>query len=132
MLWLAPWLLWLFPNFPFNKSINPGNLTSDPEMAQTYAEDPLHNGHVCLKTVLEPMLAGYHILEKDYVNWPPSVKLLITHGDNDPSTSSQASRDYIERVPADDKEFKSWPGMLHEGHNERPELREPFLDFSIR
>lgn len=78
------------------------------------------------------MLAGHHILEKDYVNWPPSVKLLITHGENDLSTSSEASRNYIERISTHDKEFRSWPGMLHEGHNGRPELREPFLDFSIR
>ena len=132
MLWLAPWLLWLFPNIPFYKSINPSGLTSDPRMQDSYHKDPLHDGNVYLKTVLEPLLAGYEILDKNYINWPINISLLISHGESDRSTSPEASRSFVDKIDAVDKEFKSWPDMLHEGHNERLEIREPFLQYSVR
>ena len=132
MLWIAPWLLWLCPNLPFYKGINPNGLTSDPDMQQTYHTDPLHNGNVYLKTVLEPLLAGYQLFNKDFKNWPSNIAILITHGESDMSTSPQASQAFIEKITATDKEFKSWSNMLHEGHNERPEIRYAFLDYSIQ
>lgn len=101
-------------------------------MQDSYHKDPLHDGNVYLKTVLEPLLAGYEILDKNYINWPINISLLISHGESDRSTSPEASRSFVDKIDAVDKEFKSWPDMLHEGHNERLEIREPFLQYSVR
>lgn len=117
---------------PFRKSLNPEHLTSDPNTIESFRNDPLVRGDVYLKTVSGLLLRGYRILAQDYKNWPEHVSILITHGENDPSTSPEASREFIEKIKAGDKSFKSWPGMLHEGHNERPELRDPFIEHSIR
>ena len=117
---------------PFSKSINPGHLTSDPAAVETFHNDPLVRGDVYIKTVSGLLAAGYKVLAEDYKNWPGSLQILITHGENDPSTSPEASRRFIDQIKADDKEFMSWPGMLHEGHNERPELRDPFIEHSLQ
>lgn len=116
----------------FYKTINPTGLTSDPIAQESYHQDPLHNGNVYLKTVIDPLLAGYQILDKDYQNWPTYIPILITHGDIDRSTSPRASRSFVDKIEAVDKEFKLWPEMLHEGHNERPDIRDPFLEYSIK
>ncbi|KAK5136115.1 hypothetical protein LTR08_004166 [Meristemomyces frigidus] len=128
---LAPWLVWLFPNMPFAKSINPHNLSSDPGAASSYGDDPLHNGSVYLKTVIHPLLEGYRLMEDGYKHWPYDVPILVSHGEKDPSTSSAASKEFVGKLDAVDKEFKVWPDMLHEGHNERPEVREPFIQYII-
>ncbi|KAL9111712.1 MAG: hypothetical protein Q9227_003987 [Pyrenula ochraceoflavens] len=131
VLWLIPWLVWIYPNFPFKKSLNPENLTSDPETINNLRKDPLTRGDVYLKTVSGLLLRGYEMLARDYEFWPKHIPILITHGDDDPSTSPVASQELIKKIRATDKIFKSWPGMLHEGHNERPELRDPFIEYSI-
>lgn len=97
----------------------------------SYHVDTLHDGNVYLKTVIEPLLAGHQLMDEGYKHWPASVSILVTHGELDPSTSCEASRRFVERIVADDKEFNSWPGMLHEGHNERPEIRDPFLEYTL-
>lgn len=117
---------------PFNKAINPHHLSSDPGAAKSYKDDPLHDGNVYLKTLVDPLLAGYRLMAEGYKYWPSHVPILVNHGEDDPSTSSVASRHFVEKLGAGDKEFKAWPGMLHEGHNERPEIRDPFIEHIIQ
>ena len=107
-------------------------MTSDSEAAQKIGSDKLFRGDICIKTISGLLLEGYRVLSEGYKNWPEDLPILITHGENDPSTSPEASRQFIEKINAKDKEFKNWPGMLHEGHNERAELRRPFLEYSFR
>lgn len=116
---------------PFSKSINPHHLSSDPDAAKGYEDDPLHDGNVYLKTVIDPLMAGYRLMEGEYKHWPRDLAILVSHGDNDPSTSAVASRKLVAKLAADDKEFKAWPDMLHEGHNERAEVRDPFIEYII-
>ena len=114
------------------KSINPHHLSSNLDAAKSYQDDPLHDGNVYLKTVIDPLLAGYQLMDKSYKHWPPDLPLLINHGEDDPSTSSAASRRFVEKLDVADKECKLWPDMLHEGHCERPEIRDPFIEYTIR
>jgi acylglycerol lipase len=132
LFWLVAKLAWLYTNMPFKKSINPSHLTSDPAAINTFHEDPLVRGDVYIKTISGLLLEGYKVLDENYRNWPVGLPVMITHGENDRSTSPAASRKFIDQIKADDKEFKPWPGMLHEGHNERPELRDPFIKHSLQ
>lgn len=116
----------------FRKTLNPHHLTSDPEVAKKIVSDPFFRGDIFIKTVSGLLSDGYRILSEGYKNWPADLPILITHGEKDPSTSPDASRTFVEKLATNDKEFKSWPDMLHEGHNERPELRDPFLKYSLR
>ena len=116
---------------PFSKSLDATHATSNPEAVESFHSDPLVRGDVFVKTISGLLQAGYDILDKEYKNWPVNLPILITHGEKDPSTSPEASRKFIDLINANDKELKLWPDMLHEGHNERKELREPFLEYSI-
>ena len=115
---------------PLKKQLNPNNLTSHASTVEKIRNDPHFRGDVYAKTLIEPVLAGYRAMSDGWKDWPPQVPMLITHGQDDPSTSPSASKQFIERIRAKDKEFRDWPGMLHEGHNERAELRDPFLEYS--
>ncbi|KAF2809120.1 alpha/beta-hydrolase [Mytilinidion resinicola] len=132
LLWLIPYIAWIYPNLPLTKALNSHHLTSDPEVAEKIQSDPFFRGDIFIKTVSGMLFEGYRILSEGYGNWPGNLPILITHGEKDPSTSPEASRKFIEKLDVRDKEFKSWPDMLHEGHNERLELRDPFLEYSIR
>lgn len=132
VLWLVPWISWIYPNLPFKKTLSPHHLTSDPEAAAAIKADPLFRGDIFIKTISGLLLEGYRVLSDGYKAWPTDLPILIAHGEKDPSTSPEASRQFIEKLDVSDKEFKLWPDMLHEGHNERSELRVPFLDYSLR
>ena len=53
-----------------------------------------------------------------------SLPLLLMHGDGDPITSSQASREFAEKA-GEPCHLKIWQGLYHEIHNE-PEQDQVF------
>ena len=61
---------------------------------------------------------GQALLDKNYATFPAKLPLLVYHGDEDPITYHEASKEFVEKVKADDKEFKSYKGYFHELHNE--------------
>lgn len=72
-------------------------------------------------------------------HWPEGLPLLVTHGLDDQITSPKASREFVDKVRKESKggegmdlEWKGWERCLHEGHNELPDVREPFLAYSVQ
>ncbi|KAF2489732.1 alpha/beta-hydrolase [Lophium mytilinum] len=132
VLLIAPVVTWIYPNLRLTKILKTDHLTSDPEIAENIQSDPSFRGDIFIKTVSGMLCEGYKILSDGYKSWPENLPILISHGEKDISTSPEASRNFIEKLGVQDKEFKSWPDMLHAGHNERAELRDPFLEYSVR
>ena len=85
-----------------------------------------------LQALADPLSTKCKLMDKSYKHWPAEVPLLITHGEEDTSTSSAASRRFIQKLDSADKECKLWPDMMYEGHCERPELRDLFIEYVIR
>lgn len=46
------------------------------------------------------------------------LPLLLMHGEADKVTSAASSRAFFDALPSADKQFKPWPEMRHETHNE--------------
>ncbi len=56
------------------------------------------------------------------------IPMLIMHGSVDKLTSFQGSEEFAENA-GDKCEFKPWPGMKHETHNEKD--NEQVLDYLV-
>lgn len=116
---------------PWYASVNVKECTKDVEAQKWTHEDPLVDGHVYLRAIVDPLLGGVQLHQKDYRNWPAAKPLLIAHGDKDPVTSCKASAELVDKVEAVDKEHKKWPGLLHECWHEEGDVKLQFMQYII-
>jgi alpha-beta hydrolase superfamily lysophospholipase len=87
----------------------------DPEMIAVYQADPLRFQKGTARLAVEFM---------DAVAWVNAhagdlhLPLLMLHGGADILASPEGSRAFFEKVPGPDKEYKEYPGALHELYND--------------
>ncbi len=92
--------------------LDPMTLSRDKSVGEAYSHDPLVHNKITSRSFFELMSAGERALaDADQIKLP----LLVAHGTDDGITSFEASRTFAEKSGA---EFKAWPGMFHETHNE--------------
>jgi len=87
----------------------------DPEMIAVYQADPLRFQKGTARLAVEFMDAV------DWVNAHASdlrLPLLMLHGGADILASPEGSRAFFAKVPGPDKEYKEYPGALHELYND--------------
>jgi alpha-beta hydrolase superfamily lysophospholipase len=87
----------------------------DPGMIAVYQADPLRFQKGTFRLAVEFMDAV------DRVNAHAGdlhLPLLMLHGGADILASPEGSRAFFEKVPGPDKEYKEYPGALHELHND--------------
>jgi acylglycerol lipase len=87
----------------------------DPEMMAVYQADSLRFQKGTVRLAVEFMDAV------DWVNTHAGdlrLPLLMLHGGADILASPEGSRSFFEKVPGSNKEYKEYPGALHELYND--------------
>ena len=116
----------IYPGLTFSNKLDGSLITSIPEEAKKYEQDPLVHAKITAATAVE-MLAAAKRLE-DY-SGPFPTPLLMMHGESDPIIDPESSRGFVKRVTGDisHQEFKG----LHEVHYENIETRTALFDRAI-
>lgn len=104
----------LYPQYSNYRPMRPNNLTSDPVMIRRIEEDTVRHGHITARFFFGVARAGRWALQHAA---ELGVPILLLHGGNDKVTSIHASRQFSERSLGK-AEFREWPGLKHELHNE--------------
>lgn len=104
----------IYPKFMNKRPMVAEHLTSDPEMAKRYVEDPLRHGDISVRFFFDVKKAGLWALEHA---GELSVNLLLMHGGEDQVTSTLASKQFAQRAGSLCT-FVEWPDYRHELHNE--------------
>lgn len=104
----------IYPKYVNKRPMVVEHLTSDPEMAKRYVEDPLGHGDISVRFFFEVERAGLWALEHA---GELSANLLLMHGSNDQVTSILASKQFAQRAGSLCT-FVEWPDYRHELHNE--------------
>jgi len=111
----------IWPAFMQASGLDPQALSRDPEVVRRYEADPLVHDQISASLFDGFYQAGLWALEHAEA-FP--VPLLLMHGSEDQLTSSEASREFANRV-GERCTFKLWEGLYHEIHNE-PEQDQVF------
>ncbi|KAH9909432.1 lysophospholipase [Epithele typhae] len=106
------------------------DLSHDTAENQKYVADPMVIQKGTLRGVNDMLSGGDHLLAKDYKSWPKNMPLLILHGSADRITSPKASRDFFDKVEAEDKEYKVFDGGYHEVMREPNGMKEEYAEAS--
>ena len=112
---LAPTLSRIVPTFTDSNGIGPASLSSDPEVVDAYARDPLVHDRVTARTFVELDRASRQVMEHAGAI---EACLLLLHGAADPVTDPEASRELYEQLKAPGSRLLVVPGMMHEPLNE--------------
>lgn len=105
----------LVPAFSNSNGLDPEGLSSDPEVARRYKDDPLVHDKISAGLFTEMYRAGRYALEHA---GELTTRILLLHGGDDPITSPEASEKLAKKNPEMIR-FKLFPGMRHETHNEK-------------
>ncbi|MGL1886597.1 MAG: lysophospholipase [Reichenbachiella sp.] len=113
-LFLAKWMVKIWPSFIQNNKIDSDVLTHDDEVNKKYTEDPLVFGQISVRMFNECYSQGLWALENaDRLKLPT----LAFHGDSDSITSKQGTQQFAEQRP-DLVTFHLLQGTKHEPHND--------------
>ena len=115
----------LWPSFSMATGLDINASSHDPEIVQSYNNDPLTHNRISIRMFVNISQAAQWALQHA-AQFP--LPLLLMHGGADRLTSVEASRQFADHVPGDCT-FKLWEGLYHEIHNE-PEQQEVF-NFTI-
>ncbi|EMJ95561.1 putative lysophospholipase [Leptospira kirschneri str. JB] len=100
-------------------------LSHDPEVIESYKQDPLVHGKVSLKMGTELLEIGPKLIKKANVLRCP---VLILHGQEDGLVDVNGSTELYKNLIYRNKRIKIYPGFYHELMNEFPEHREMVLN----
>ncbi|KPA31272.1 putative lysophospholipase [Leptospira interrogans] len=100
-------------------------LSHDPEVIESYKQDPLVHGKVSLKMGTELLEIGPQLIKKANVLRCP---VLILHGQEDGLVDVNGSTELYKNLIYRNKRIKIYPGFYHELMNEFPEHREIVLN----
>ena len=116
----------LFPEMILPSALPAEALSHDPELIQSYLQDPLVHDRISLNLAMELAESGKTILQKAKNLHIPS---LLIHGEADTIVSSTGSKELYEQLSSEDKELNIYPGLYHEVHNELlTERKQPLED----
>ena len=116
----------IYPGLTFSNKLDGDLITSIPEEARKYEQDPLVHAKITAATAVE-MLAAAKRLEEYKGAFP--TPLLMMHGQSDPIVDPESSRGFVQRVTGDIT-HQEFPG-LHEVHYENDQTRTALFDTAI-
>ncbi|MBV8587764.1 MAG: lysophospholipase [Verrucomicrobia bacterium] len=116
----------VWPGYRFPTGVDSSKTSSDPEHLWSLKDLDLTHHFITYQVYLATVMAGENLLAHPEVKVP----VLLAHGEADRVTSVKATRDYFERLSAPSKELITYPGLLHELHNER--IRQAVLEDYLR
>lgn len=104
-----------YPTFTQTVPLVPEYISSIPEEAQKYADDPLNHGEMTAATAVA-MFGAANYLDKYDSLFP--VPLLMMHGGNDQIIAIEPARQFAQRIKGN-VNFKEFPDQAHEIHYDR-------------
>ncbi|KAI6104891.1 alpha beta-hydrolase [Pisolithus croceorrhizus] len=138
--WLGGKASRLSPSLTIPAAVNHKDISHDEAVNEAYLKDPLVKQLGSLRGISDMLDGGEGLLRKDYARWPKNLPLLLVHGsedkvrihlfplpcsrDNWQVTSHKASEQFFNAVPAEAKQFSSYPNGFHELHNEPNGVKE--------
>ncbi|CAJ2507963.1 Uu.00g091490.m01.CDS01 [Anthostomella pinea] len=107
----------VLPGFKMHRPIPPEDITRDPDVQRSIADDALCHNYGTLEG-LAGMLDRTEKLSSGRMQLSPKVRsLLLAHGTGDKATSFDKSKAWFERqTQLQDKEFKAYEGVYHQIH----------------
>ena len=112
------------PRLTMNNELDPADISSDPDVVQSYRDDPLVHDMVSARWYTEYLdTAEYCLARPAEIEMP----LLVIHGTADRMVSPESSRIVFENASSADKKIFTWEGLFHETMNERIEDRKKVL-----
>ncbi|KAI0261289.1 alpha beta-hydrolase [Gloeopeniophorella convolvens] len=126
--WLGSRARTLFPNQNIPASVEAKYLSHDPAVVKDNETDPLIRRNASLRAVDDMLNRGENLITKDYKKWPTALPLFVVHGTEDMVCSVEASKQFVEKVPASDKKISLYEGGFHELQNEPDGVKEKFTD----
>ncbi len=105
----------IYPSFSQTVPLDASKISSMPEEAKKYADDPLNHGEMTAATAVTMFDAAKYL--ENYKSLFP-VPLLMMHGGNDRIINIAYSRLFAEQVKGD-VTFKEFPDQAHEIHYDR-------------
>ncbi|KAF7333964.1 Hydrolase-4 domain-containing protein [Mycena sanguinolenta] len=127
VLWIVKFMAFFKPYMLYPIRNKPEDLSRDPVTNAQYLADPLIKTPGSLRSILDMLGLGAHILSTSYINWPKDTPVLFLHGTADPVTSCESTKALFEKLQAEDKTMITYPGAYHELHNEPDDVREKCL-----
>jgi alpha-beta hydrolase superfamily lysophospholipase len=122
---LARTLQRIWPALTFANTVDPADLSRDPEVVRAYREDPLVHRRVSVRLGTQMLRAGrWALAHADGLRVPT----LLMHGTADSLTSPAASRLFARRAE-NLCQLRLWDGCFHELHWERE--RAAVLEFVV-
>ncbi|MFZ5944937.1 MAG: alpha/beta hydrolase [Bacillota bacterium] len=105
-------LVW--PSFSQHNGISAHALSHDPQIVESYANDPLVHNRISTRLFFEAHRAANWTLEHSQ---DLRIPLLLMHGTEDGITSYEGSKEFAAGVKGECT-LKLWEGQYHELHNE--------------
>jgi alpha-beta hydrolase superfamily lysophospholipase len=112
------------PRLGLDVGVDPDELSRDPEVGRTYAEDPLVQRKMTVSLGMELLNAV-----RRTVSGGADVRMpmLLLHGERDRIAPIEGSRSFFEGLAVPGKRLLTYPGLRHELFNE-PERESIFED----
>ncbi|MEM8896268.1 MAG: lysophospholipase [Bacteroidota bacterium] len=107
----------ILPGLTQSSKLDAQLLSKNPQVVEDYKNDPLVHDLISPRLFLGVIKAGEEAIAKAN---ELKIRTLVMHGEDDKITSADASKEFVQSGAA---EFKSWPTLKHEPHNE-PEQDE--------
>jgi len=126
--WLGSRVRSILPNQNIPASVDPKHLSHDPAVIKENETDQLIRRSASLRAVDDMLSRGENLAAKDYKKWPTPLPVLVVHGTEDKVCSVEASKQFVESLPASDKNISLYEGGYHELHNEPDGVKEKFVD----
>lgn len=123
--WAAGLANWLVPKLPFPSEMPSSEVLKDPELRRLYDQDPLRTEAVTPRW-FAAMKKGQARVQAETKSL--TLPMFWYGGDADKVCSTPAAKALFDTLPdpeANDQSFEVLGGVLHEPHNETPEIREP-------
>jgi alpha-beta hydrolase superfamily lysophospholipase len=116
------------PRLGLDVGVDPDDLSRDPEVGRTYAEDPLVQRKMTVSLGMELLSAVRRTVSGGA---DVRVPMLLLHGERDRITPIEGSRSFFEGLAVSGKCLLTYPGLRHELFNEpeRETVFEALLDW---
>ncbi len=116
----------IWPSYSEHSKLDAQGLSHDQAVVKAYQEDPLVHDKISVSLFTRAIQYGEYA-----INHAPAISIpaLLMHGEEDPITSIEASKAFVDKGKAHGLPvtFQSWPTMKHEPHNELE--KQKVLDF---
>ncbi|KAI8869992.1 alpha/beta-hydrolase [Ramicandelaber brevisporus] len=111
----------LFTTLPMSSDIKAEYLSHDKDVVREFEESFYNYNVMTLSSAADLFTRSEALLESKYDTH--KLPTLVVHGENDDGTCPDASKEYFDKLTVEDKQYKLYPKMYHELHNE-PEVKQ--------